>query len=165
MIADSGRGRHRRIQSREACCRVHPSYRDVREGDQVVRDRIRLTSTVPTYGGRRWWFRCPRTGRRTTQLYLPNGGWHFWSRHAYRLGYACQREGRFLRLQRRAAKLNGELGGKEWATWNEPPGKPKWMRWPTYERKLAKWRRVAAYADAEYQRICIQILKSKPKDY
>ena len=25
-----------------------------REGDRVVRDRVRLVSTTPTYGGRRW---------------------------------------------------------------------------------------------------------------
>jgi|SRR5271170_5400605 len=55
---------------------------------------------VPTYGGRRGWFQCPRTGRRATKLFLPNGGRHFWSRRAYRLGYACQREDRFSRLQR-----------------------------------------------------------------
>jgi hypothetical protein len=54
--------------------------RDWREGDRVVRDRVRLIWTVPTYGGRRWWFQCPQTYRKTTKLYLPNGGWHFWSR-------------------------------------------------------------------------------------
>jgi len=51
--------------------------RDWREGDRIVRDRVRLVWTEPTYGGRRWWFLCPRTGRKTTKLYLPNGGWHF----------------------------------------------------------------------------------------
>ena len=78
--------------------------RDDREGDRVVSDRIRLLWTVPTYGGRRWWFQCARTGRRTTKLFLPNGGQHFWSREGYGLGYACQREGSFDRLQRRAAR-------------------------------------------------------------
>jgi hypothetical protein len=94
--------------------------RDDREGDRIVRDRIRLIWTVPTYGGRRWWFQCPRTGRRTTKLFLPNGGWHFWSRQAYGLGYACQREDRLGRLQRRAAKLNRQLGGDGWAGWDTP---------------------------------------------
>src|ERR1700739_4917255 len=31
---------------------------------------------------------CATTGRRTTKLLLPNGGWHFWSRQADGLGYA-----------------------------------------------------------------------------
>jgi hypothetical protein len=115
--------------------------RDEREGDRIVRDRIRLVSTVPTYGGRRWWFLCPRMYRKTTKLFLPNGGWHFWSRDAYGLGYACQREDRFSRLQRRAAMLNRQLGGEGWGSWDSHPAKPKWMRWRTYERKYAAWER------------------------
>jgi hypothetical protein len=124
--------------------------RDPREGDRLVRDRVRLIWTVPTYGGRRWWFLCPRTYQKTTKLYLPNGCWHFWSRQAYRLGYACQREGHFDRLRRRAAKLNRELGGEGSSTWNVPPEKPKWMRWRTYERKYEIWRRVVEKADGAF---------------
>src|SRR5260370_18825098 len=99
--------------------------RDDREGDRVVRDRIRLLWTVPAYGGRRWWFQCPRTGRRATKLYLPNGGRHFWNRQAYGLGYACQHEGRFDRLQRRGAMLNPRLGGQGGPHWEIPRPKPK----------------------------------------
>ena len=47
-----------------------------------------------------------------------------WSRQAYRLGHACQREDRFNRLQRRAAMLNRQLGGAGWRTWDTPPGNP-----------------------------------------
>jgi hypothetical protein len=97
---------------------VHQT-RDDRAGDRMMRDRIQLTWTEPTYGGRRWWFVCQKTGRRTTKLFLPNGGWHFWSRQAYRLGYACQREDPFGRLQRRAAKLSIELGGDGWNSWHD----------------------------------------------
>lgn len=133
--------------------------RDEREGDRLVRDHIRLIWTVPTYGGRRWWFQCPRTGRKTTKLYLPNGGWHFWSRQAYRLGYACRREDRFSRLQRRAAKLNRRLGGEGWSTWSDPPTKPKWMRWRTYQRKYEDWERVVERADAEFGLLAMRILR------
>src|ERR1700690_2674787 len=90
---------------------IHPT-RDDRQANRLVTDLIELTWTEPTYGGRRWWFLCPRTARRTTKLFLPNGGRHFWSRQAYGLGYACQREDRFRRLQRRAAKLNRQIGGE-----------------------------------------------------
>jgi hypothetical protein len=133
--------------------------RDDREGDRIVRDRIRLIWTVPTYGGRRWWFLCPRTGRRTTKLFLPNGGWHFWSRQAYGLGYACQREGRFDRLQRRAATLNRQLGGEGWGSWDSPPIKPKWMRRRTYERKYDVWERAVEKADEEFTIRAGRILK------
>jgi hypothetical protein len=123
--------------------------RDAREGDRMVTGRVQLTRTEPTYGGRRWWFLCPRTGRRTPKLFLPNGGWHFRSRQAYGLGYACQREERADRLRRRAAKLNRQLGGEGWDTWETPPDKPKWMRWRTHETKLKVWEEAVEKANTE----------------
>jgi len=140
---------------------VHP-VRDDREANRSVRDRIPLAWTVPTYGGRRWWFLCPRNGRRTAKLFLPNGGWHFWSRQAYGLGYACQREDSFSRLQRRAAMLNCQLGGEGWSTWNLPPPKPKWMRWRTYDTKYERWERVVARANEEFTIRAMQILRRRP---
>jgi len=142
-----------------AFVRLIHQTRDQRQGARVVDDRIRLVWTVPTYGGRRWWFVCPRTGRRVAKLFLPNGGWHFWSRQAYDLGYACQREGRFDRLQRRAALLNQLLGGEGWGTWDTPPRKPKWMRWATYERKLERWSNVVEKTDAEFSARAMKILR------
>jgi hypothetical protein len=128
---------------------IHPT-RDHREDDRIVTGKVQLTRTEPTFGGHRWWFLCPRTGRRTTKLLLPNGGWHFWSRQAYGLGYACQRDDRFSRLQRKAAMLNRQLGGKGWSTWADPPAKPKWMRWRTYDRKIAEWEQAVARANIEW---------------
>jgi hypothetical protein len=79
--------------------------------------RLRLVTTRPTYGGRRWWFICPlvrRDGgppRRVAKLYLPPGGRYFGSRAAYGLTYAsCQESGQFRRLYRHLA---AELGTDE----------------------------------------------------
>jgi hypothetical protein len=82
----------------------------------------------------RWWFICPQTGRRAAKLYLPNGAFTFASRQAYRLAYRCQREQPHDRASRRAFKLRGKLGGT--GSIGDHIEKPKWMRWPTYERKL-----------------------------
>ena len=52
--------------------------------------RVRLVTTRPTYGGRRWWFLCPlarKDGgppRRAAKLYLPPGRRYFASREALR---------------------------------------------------------------------------------
>ena len=137
---------------------IHPT-RDEQRRAPIVTDRVQLTSTQPTFGGRRWWFLCPRTGRRMTKLFLPNGGWHFWSRQAYGLGYRCQREDRFSRLQRRAAALNRQLGGEGLSTWADPPAKPKWMRWATYERKYERWERVVKRANAVFVRQAMRTLR------
>src|SRR4051794_22190306 len=41
---------------------------------QRITYRVGLTTTRPRYGGERWWFVCPATGRRAFKLHLPNGG-------------------------------------------------------------------------------------------
>jgi len=73
---------------------------------------VQLETTPQPFGGRRWWFICPRTGRRATKLYLPNDAYTFASRQAYRLAYPCQREPVHERALRRAFKLRGKLGAE-----------------------------------------------------
>ena len=78
--------------------------------------RVRLVTTQPTYGGRRWWFLCPlarkdgKPPRRAAKLYLPPGGKYFGSRQAYGLTYtSCQESGKFNGLyQRLAADMGTE---------------------------------------------------------
>ena len=95
---------------------------------------IQLETTPQPFGGRRWWFVCPRTGRRADKLYLPNGAFTFAARQAYRLAYRSQREAPHDRALRRAFKLRSKLGADGGIGDYVP--KPKWMRWPTYDRKL-----------------------------
>jgi hypothetical protein len=76
-----------------------------------IRDKIFLATSRPPFGGLRWRFVCPRLNRRVRKLYLPLGGRHFWSRRAYRLAYASQRETVHDRAMRRARKLYLRLGG------------------------------------------------------
>lgn len=101
------------------------------------RYRIGLQTTPQPFGGVRWWFCCPRTGRRSVRLFLPRGGIRFLSRHAYGLGYATQRECPVDRAWRRGSKLYASMGGQgDWR--DDPLPKPKWMRWKTYDRKRAQ---------------------------
>jgi hypothetical protein len=48
---------------------------------------LRLVTTRPNYGGRRWWFLCPLAGRRAMKLHLPPRSRLFESREAY--GLVC----------------------------------------------------------------------------
>ncbi len=68
-------------------------------GDPVDYDyKIALVSTMPNYGGLRWWFVCPldRAGgscnRRVGKLYMPPGGRYYGCRHCYRLTYESAQE-------------------------------------------------------------------------
>jgi hypothetical protein len=84
-----------------------------------VHSCISLISTIPRFGGHRWWFKCPAKGIRVGKLYLPPAATHFASRRAHDLTYkSCQQSGqsnRFWRtlardLGRDEAELRAEFG-------------------------------------------------------
>src|SRR5271165_2096002 len=75
-------------------------------------DRITLTTRPQPFGGRRWFFVCPRTGESATKLYLPSGAYTFASRKAYRLDYRSQRESPRDRSLSRAFALRRKIGGE-----------------------------------------------------
>jgi hypothetical protein len=126
--------------------------RDPRGDGRYVTTRVRPVRTVPRFGGYRWWFLCPRTACRSTKLFLPNGGQYFFSRRAYRLAYDSENEDSLDRLRRKAARLSYQLGERSWSFGSLPPTKPKWMRRPTCERKIAEWQSVTDAARAELER-------------
>jgi hypothetical protein len=71
---------------------------------------VSLRSTVPHYGGRRWWFICPIKKIRVAKLYLPPGATTFASRQAYSLTYrSCQRPFRIERVRRRTERLARQM--------------------------------------------------------
>jgi hypothetical protein len=96
---------------------------------------VSMVATPCPYGGLRWWWICPTTGRRVQKLYLPNGGTRFLSRgpDAYRLAYASQRHGLVDRMHARNRRLYARLGTDYGGLLNDSwPPKPKRMRWRTY---------------------------------
>jgi hypothetical protein len=99
-----------------------------------IDDKIFLATSRPPFGGLRWWFVCPRENRRVRKLHVALGGRHFWSRRAYELAYASQRETKYDRALRRARKLRLRLGGDP--ADDEYPDKPPRMRWATYNRLM-----------------------------
>jgi hypothetical protein len=123
--------------------------RDTRSPERISY-RIWLSWSKPNYGGRRYWFCCPETGKRAAKLFLPRGGHRFLSREGYRLGYACQRETRTDRLMRKARRLHRGLGGKGDPLEEDSPEKPKGMHWRTYERKQAAWTEAVETADEAF---------------
>jgi hypothetical protein len=109
---------------------------------------VGLTSTAAGFGGRRWWFSCPVSGRRCAVLYLPRGGRRFGSAKGYGLAYGVTRMAKEDRLWHRMAKIVGRLGDA--SDPQMPPDKPKGMRAVTYERLLDAWHEAAERRDAIY---------------
>jgi hypothetical protein len=82
-------------------------------------------------------FICPAAGcgRRVAILY---GGGIFACRHFHQLAYFSSREDAGDRAaRRRADRLRARLGWEPGILYGEG-GKPKWMRWRTFERLAAK---------------------------
>src|ERR1700680_1432502 len=94
---------------------------------------VLLETTRPHLGGLRWWFTCPRCGRRAQKLYHPPGGSRFGCRNCYSLSYRSRSYGPLDRSQERARTIQLRLGGS--GSLIDPfPFKPKGMWWKTYER-------------------------------
>jgi hypothetical protein len=75
--------------------------------------KVRLVTTKPNYGGRRWWFICRLVRndggppRRLAKLHLPPGAKYFASREAHGLTYtSCQESGKYRGA---LAAIRGEL--------------------------------------------------------
>jgi len=126
------------IQVRVESDRVTLVYRHRRRGDsewQAVEQPVRMARTPCHYGGTRPWWLCPWCGRRVAVLY--SAGTHFSCRRCCRLAYSCQREAADDRAARRADRVRRRLGWEP-GILNGEGGKPKGMRWRTFERLCAE---------------------------
>ena len=85
---------------------------------------------------KRFWFVCPRDGRRCSVLYLLPG-WTEFASLPRRVSYRTQRLTPRDRLLERSQRINMALGGSG-SIFDGFPPKPKWMRWRTYDRKRAQ---------------------------
>lgn len=91
------------------------------DGDKTLRARV--VCTPCKFGGQRTWLCCPSCPGRVRRLFL---GLHTLAcQQCLRLQHDSQLEGVVARSQRRTRNLKEKL-----PLFN----KPKWMRWPTYER-------------------------------
>jgi hypothetical protein len=99
---------------------------------------VSLATSPCNYGGKRWWFICPASGRRCLKLHLPPGGTIFAARQAYRLAYRSQRQAPMDRSHSRQTSLYRRLG-VEYDCFDEMiPERPKGMRRATYHRLAAR---------------------------
>ena len=76
----------------------------------------------------------------------------------YGLAYASQREDWIARAHRRAARLHQRLGSPHRQAFGGTPAKPKWMRWPTYERLAAELQEIDAGLEEAMERAAARIL-------
>jgi len=132
---------------------THPWSGEPRQADYW----IALTTTPQPFGGRRWWFVCPRTGALVAKLHLPPGAVTFASRQAHRLAYRSQRESPYDRALNRAFKLRRKLGADGGI--GARIRKPKGMHRRTFARARAKVEAAEGICDANLIRFVERLAK------
>ena len=95
---------------------------------------IEIERKACNYGGERFYFHCPRCGRRCIKLYLCDG--LFECRKCGGLHYEVESLDKAERLRKRVGKIRKRLG---WARMGFPEladilAKPKWMHYDTFKR-------------------------------
>jgi hypothetical protein len=139
------RGRNQPGSKADLSCRVHGWMR-VKSGS--LDQRIELVSLARPYGGRQWYFLCPRTGRRASVLWKPPGAPSFACRQAWgrQVAYGSQFQSPYRRACSGAEAIRDRLGGRRYSEWSgELPPRPKGMHRRTYEREIA---RIETYENA-----------------
>lgn len=127
--------------------------------------RIDLVTTPCGFGGRRWLFVCPASGRRALKLYkwakLPL----FRHREAVRPRptYASQRDGGGDRIMRQRWAIRHKLRDDFSDLFGEP-FKPKWMRWRTFDRYAARDAELAAREGVYFARLLGRLDKVAPDE-
>jgi hypothetical protein len=107
----------------------------------AVEQSFSLVTQPRHFGGRQWYFRCPRTDRRVSVLWKPPGARCFLSRQAWgrQVAYGSQFQNRHERAGLAIWAARYRLGGADYADFNgELPPKPKGMHWRTSEREIAR---------------------------
>lgn len=82
-----------------------------RRGGEWVSAATRITcySTTPHFGGERWWFRCPRCGRKSCKLYRPWYQPHFACRLCHELTYYSA-QAHDKRIDAMTARIGKQIG-------------------------------------------------------
>lgn len=111
--------------------------------DNDLQHHFHLTTMSRNFGGRQWYFICPRSGIPVSVLWMPPGASRFASRKHWgrQVAYASQFLDQIGRAHHGKAKINRRLcsiGSFDPDEWDFPP-KPKWMRQRTYSRAEMKF--------------------------
>lgn len=100
---------------------------------------LQLTTTQPNYGGKRYWWKCPKCSKRVSVLYCAG---LYVCRHCIGAKYQTQHLQPLDRQFKRIAVLRNRLGWSGGVA-HGIQGKPKGMHQMTYDRLLNEYHNTA----------------------
>lgn len=89
--------------------------------------RVQLIKSYPYFGGVRYWFKCPKCGRKVSSLYCQK---YFLCRHCLNLCYKTQQMSLRDRLMEKSLKYQNKA--------MENNCKKRWIHWKTFEKLMDK---------------------------
>ena len=124
-----------------------------------LQQTLALRAMPRHFGGRQWYFVCPRTDSPASVLWKPPGARQFASRRCWgrQVAYASQFETPLDRALRAKAKIKTRLVADPGLDECDFPAKPKWMRWRTYERYVEKHDHYEAIIDQQFWRVAARL--------
>lgn len=127
------------------------------------RQTVHLEGLPRHFGGCQWYAICPRTGRRTLTLWMPPGSPIFASRHAWprQVAYKTQFEDMVGRAWSAKARVARRLGGDDPSGY-VLPRKPRWMRWPTFDKLAERYYQAEDAIDYACARKLASLLRRYP---
>jgi hypothetical protein len=139
-------------------CYTHTNRDDRREAVTCV---IPLSAIPLNFGGKRWYGHCPCTGRRARKLYKFSGLAQFCHRTAIRPTptYASQRMSGSDRIIAQRWALCRKMGD-DFSDLFDGPCKPKWMRWRTFRKYVARDAELARREDGYMSGHVLRLLAS-----
>jgi hypothetical protein len=109
---------------------------------------ILLVPRARHFGGRQWYFACPAINLLATVLWKPSGATRFCSTWGRQVAYQSQLNDQTARAHAGKVRIKNRLiSSSDPDEWDLPP-KPKWMRWATYNRHVARFDRYEDVLDS-----------------
>lgn len=106
--------------------------------EQQHRYLVDVVTTPCNYGGKRYWFNCPKCSKRVAKLYLRNS--MFFCRTCHKLNYStqqsCKLESTRVGMYKIRDKLNWQYDTAFMKSWHKL--KPKGMHYSTYNRLVQR---------------------------
>ncbi len=114
---------------------------------EAIRYKIQIDTSIPNYGGKRYWFICPKCNRKVAFLYLRKT---FLCRHCNKLTYKTQQVGYSNRMSIKSQKYKNRVMKND--------NKKRWVHWKTFYNTMDK---ADYYEDLSYinfyKKICKMI--------
>ena len=124
-------------------------YGEIRIVAEWIDQEVQLVARLRHFGGRQWYFVCPRQGQLVSVLWSPPGERFFAGRKSWgsNVAYLSQYYGHGARAHYNRIKLCDRIGAPGASEKWEVPPKPKWMRWRTYNRLADRYKKYCDKAE------------------